>query len=385
MKILFALWSGDLGHGGGSAVAAKNLIESLLKNKDIEVYVVYRVGTEGTLVNWLAENMISFKSISGVGFYVWPKCKGLKGFIKYPFTIIRNFIYYVMSVHEMKRIIGQINPDIVHVNNSVLYYGIKAADDLKVPVLWHIREYADFDFDLIPTNERFKKLIQKHFTVSITPDISKHYGCINSERHFTIYDGVMSKNDVVYNEQKEDYFLYVGAITHNKGVTDLINAFVLYATNNSKGELWIAGRYSDEKYYNNIQEIIALNNLHKRIKFLGFRSDRFQLMQSARACIVPSLFEGFGFITVEAIMNGSLVLGRNTSGTKILMEETGNANFLFDNNEDLALKMEQIINSNPNDYINHIKKSQILAVEKFSTERYGEEMYRIYAKILNKE
>ena len=40
MKILFALWYGDLGHGGGSAVAAKNLIESLLKNKDVEVYVV---------------------------------------------------------------------------------------------------------------------------------------------------------------------------------------------------------------------------------------------------------------------------------------------------------------------------------------------------------
>jgi glycosyltransferase involved in cell wall biosynthesis len=97
------------------------------------------------------------------------------------------------------------------------------------------------------------------------------------------------------------------------------------------------------------------------------------------------LFEGFGFITVEAIMNGSLVLGRNTFGTKMIMEETGNANFLFDNNEDLALKMEQIINSDPKDYTNHIKKTQTLAVEKFSTERYGEEMYRIYAKILNKE
>ena len=47
--------------------------------------------------------------------------------------------------------------------------------------------------------------------------------------------------------------------------------------------------------------------------------------------------------------------------------------------------MEQIINSDPKDYTNHIKKTQTLAVEKFSTERYGEEMYRIYAKILNKE
>lgn len=385
MKVLFVLWSGDLGRGGGSAVAAKNLIESLFKYKDIDIHVVYGVGTEGSLINWLAEQNIPFTSISGAGFFVWPKCRGLKDFIKYPLTLLRDFINYVMSVHETKRVIKRVKPDIVHVNNSVLRYGIKAADGLKVPSLWHIREYADFDFDLIPTKHLFRKCVQKHYTVSITADVMHHWGCIDVNRHFVVHDGVMSKADVAYIEDKEDYFLFTGAVTHNKGVTDLIKAFVVYAKKNSKGELWIAGKYNDEAYYNKLQSIITSNSINDRVKFLGFRSDRYGLMQRARACIVPSLFEGFGFITVEAMMNGSLVIGRNSSGTKMIMEACGNSDFLYDNIEELASKMEQVMNNNSLFYRNHIIKVQKMAADKFSIERYGDDVYGIYNSILKNQ
>ncbi len=382
MRILFVLWSGDLGHGGGSAVAAKNLIESLLKYKDIDIHVIYGVGTEGSLVNWLAEQKISFTSISGVDFFVWPKCRGVKDFIKYPVALLRKWIDYVMSVHETKRIIKRFKPDIVHVNNSVLYFGVKAADELRVPVVWHIREYSDLDFDLIPSKRYFMKRVQKHNTISITADISHHYGCTNPKCHFIVFDGVMSKRDVTYIEQKEDYFLFTGAVTHNKGLTDLINAFVLYAEKNSKGELWIAGHCNEEAYYNKLQSILSKKKINERVKFLGYRSDRYKLMQYARACIVPSLFEGFGFITVEAMMNGSLVIGRNSSGTKMIMETTGNACFLFDSCEDLALKMEQIMNKPSNAFTNHIRRVQALAAELFSVERYGDDVYEVYRKII---
>lgn len=382
MKILFALWYGDLGQGGGSAVAAKNMIESLLKYKDVEMHVVYKAGTEGTLVNWLADHKIPFTSVSGVSLYYWPKVRTLKDLIKFPYQCLRNWCYYFLSVHEMKRVIRRVKPDIVHVNNSVLSYGIKAADGLKVPSLWHIREYADFDFDLIPTKHIFRKRVQKHYTASITTDIMNHWGCTDVNRHFVVHDGVMSKTEVAYIEDKEDYFLFTGAVTHNKGVTDLINAFVIYAKKNSKGELWIAGKYNDEAYYNKLQSIITSNNLNDRVKFLGFRRDRYELMQRARACIVPSLFEGFGFITVEAMMNGSLVIGRNSSGTKMIMEATGNDEFLFENVEELADKMLQIINRPPRFYKEHILNVQDLAAKEFSIERYGDDVYEIYKNIL---
>ena len=52
------------------------------------------------------------------------------------------------------------------------------------------------------------------------------------------------------------------------------------------------------------------------VKFLGIRKDIYSLMKNAMALVVSSPSEGFGFITVEAMLNGCLVIGRNTAGTK---------------------------------------------------------------------
>lgn len=39
-------------------------------------------------------------------------------------------------------------------------------------------------------------------------------------------------------------------------------------------------------------------------------------MSKAQALIVASRFEGFGFITTEAMWNDCLVIGKNIAGTK---------------------------------------------------------------------
>lgn len=57
-------------------------------------------------------------------------------------------------------------------------------------------------------------------------------------------------------------------------------------------------------------------NIASQVVFLGMRKDIYSLMKDAMALIVPSYWEGFGFITTEAMFNGCLVIGRNTSGTK---------------------------------------------------------------------
>ena len=54
--------------------------------------------------------------------------------------------------------------------------------------------------------------------------------------------------------------------------------------------------------------------------FLGYRNDIAELMSCARAVIIPSYFEAFGFITAEAMYNGAQVIGFNTAGTKEQMD-----------------------------------------------------------------
>lgn len=61
------------------------------------------------------------------------------------------------------------------------------------------------------------------------------------------------------------------------------------------------------------------------IVFLGYRTDISVLMAKAKALIVPSQFEAFGFITAEAMFYGCPVIGRNTGGTQEQMDNIDKA------------------------------------------------------------
>ena len=91
---------------------------------------------------------------------------------------------------------------------------------------------------------------------------------------------------------------------------------------NSKTSLLIAGQqYLGSRYQSYCNELIKKNSLQERVLFLGNRSDIYTLMAEAQCMIVASRFEGFGFITVEAMLNHCLVIGRMTGGTKEQIDE----------------------------------------------------------------
>ena len=108
------------------------------------------------------------------------------------------------------------------------------------------------------------------------------------------------------------------------------------------------------------------------VKFLGFRSDRLDLMYKAKAIIVPSRFEGFGFITVEAIMNGCFVIGHNTGGTSEIAQNCKSV-YLYDTKEDLInLLMNLEYNSKK------MKESQEYAELNYTNEESANQVLNFY-------
>lgn len=385
MKIIYALILGDIGGGGGSNNAVLSIIDNMLQRTDVEPFVVFRRGTEGSFTRWLEEKGVRYELIDGIFFRVWPKVSCFRDLLAFPYRVFDRLVFgHHKAVKKMREIIRREKPDIVHVNNSTLYYGIKAADKEKVASLWHIREYGDFDFDFYPTKHSYIKMLQKHFTVSISDDIAEHFGLTENNKHFVVYDGVMSSKNTFYRKDKKDYFLFVGRVTENKGVTEMLKAFAQYAERNFEGELWIAGRIPEQDYEQRIKKFVKEHRIENRVRFLGFRSDRYELMQQARALIVPSLFEGFGFITVEAMMNGCLVIGRNSSGTKMIMDAVDGAALPYDSVDGMATRMYEVMRHKSAFYEEMILKAQQLATAKYSTEKNGDEIYNIYKKLLIK-
>mgnify|MGYP004714438603 CR=1 FL=1 len=67
---------------------------------------------------------------------------------------------------------------------------------------------------------------------------------------------------------------------------------------------------------------ILTESVKNRVLFLGQckQNKVYELMYNAAVFVVPSRNEGFGFITAEAMFNGTIVIGKNTGGTKEQMD-----------------------------------------------------------------
>lgn len=297
-----------------------------------------------------------------------------------------------LATFQSIKIIREFQPDIIHTNTSILAIGYYTASYLHIPHIWHIREYGALDFNCHYYPNRQKQLNRYHkdgsYTISITKDI-QHYNALtmwgNSK---VIYDGVLSLSSIHYDANKSDYLLFVGSLQKAKGIVPLICAYVEYCKKmHSPLPLLIAGGGSNE-YEQQIIDLIKKYDITDQVKLLGVCKDILPLYQNAKALIVPSLFEGFGFITAEAMFSGCLVIGNDTAGTK---EQFDNGKVLT--GKDIALRyntQEQLVqhlmdvSNNPTKYYEPlIMRAQHTVSQLYSIEVHSQQVFDFYIHILN--
>jgi len=133
----------------------------------------------------------------------------------------------------------------------------------------------------------------------------------------TIYLGLSKK--FVHAENKKllrsehlvyrDYILYVGTIEPRKNLTFLLKSFAEFKTKyKSDLQLVIAGKkgWKSEKFY----DLLKTNTVFRDVRMLGFvpNSHLNLLYSGASLFIYPSLYEGFGFPPLEAMVCGTKAL-----------------------------------------------------------------------------
>ena len=104
-------------------------------------------------------------------------------------------------------------------------------------------------------------------------------------------------------------------------------------------------------------------------------------MAKAKALIVNSRFEGFGRMTAEACFNNCIVIGRNTGGTKEILEKTGG--LLFSTEEEMLGRMIQVADMTDTEYVAITKAACAEAIRLFSVERNIEQTCDFYESILS--
>lgn len=283
--------------------------------------------------------------------------------------------------------------DIVHTNVGVVRIGYDAAQKAGIPHIYHIREYADrIGFNYFPTKQSFFRQLNgsKSYSICITKAIQDYYHLSDKGKASrVIYDGVFSKQTALPAFSSKNYFLFAGRIQPSKGVEQLLKAYSLYTVNQDNPlPLKIAGSNVDDAYYKQQLKFVEEHHLSEHVEFLGNRNDIQELMREARALIVSSPFEGFGFCMPEAMQQGCLVIGRNTSGTKEQLDNALNMTgqdiaLRYESTEQLASLLAEVANRPASHYDNYIRKAFDVVNQLYTAETHVKNVYEFYADILS--
>lgn len=288
----------------------------------------------------------------------------------------------LLSYSQLCSIIEIEHPDIVHSNVGIIHDGFWAAKRYKVPHVFHIREYQDKDFNwnILPNKGIFRWMLRhSEAVITISDDIRYHFNLRNSVNAVTIYNGIFSRNDYCLESPKQKFFLCASRISPEKGCEDVLEAFAIFLKKNKTFRLLFAGG-GNEEYIMYLKNYARSLRCDEYVDFLGHVQDVKNLMKLATALIVASYNEAFGRMTAEALFQGCFVIGRDSGGTKEIMDKVGG--FRFVDIPSLVHKMNYITSLSDEQYRETLSPIQQRTVCLFSIEENISKISRLYRKIV---
>lgn len=371
----------------GDNIALMRIMPYLVEKGVIPFFVV---GFEGPFVDYLKKNQYDYFVCHNRIWNMYDLSNPLKNFIRCGIHKFKSHFKNVSDVKKCTIILKNFHADIVHSNSSNSSFGFFLAKKLGIKHVWHLREYGIFDSNkqFFPSLGCFihRLNLPENYSISITPLIHDYFK--RSSEDITIYDGVVDENKLPQLDvNKNNYFLYVGRLFYKKGVEEIINAFCAASVNKEKEyELIIAGT-GDSQYEEFLKSKVQKLGFENHVHFLGYRNDITNLMLKAKALIVASDFEAFGFITTEAMYAGCYVIGKNTAGTKLQMDNIKKkigysigSRYVYE--KDLCNIIRDIMN-NKLDVKFDMKRVQEEIVNLYGVEKSANKVFDYYKKILN--
>lgn len=312
---------------------------------------------------------------------VLPQINNWRSFIKFPLRIANMFFINLYSEFLLKEIIRKEKPDIVHTNVGIIHCGYHVAHQLKIPHIWHLREYQDKDFGwkIYPSKQQFIKMLHNSYVITITFDILRYFSLERSPNAICIYNGILHYKNTKSIWPKDNYFMSANNILPAKSMETTIMGFSKFVKVHKNYKLKICGT-GDRHYIYTLKELIRSCGCESNVEWLGFVDNIPNLLSHSMGLIVSSKNEGFGRMTAEACFMGCMPIGKNTAGTKEIIDNTGGC--IFNNAEELEERLSYVVNLTDDQYKKIMIQAQKRAVESYSIESNVDKTYEFYKSIL---
>ncbi len=179
---------------------------------------------------------------------------------------------------------------------------------------------------------------------------------------------------------EEKIVLFVGRLVYEKGIHVLINAVPKVLSKANAKFIIVGSGYMKEQLLN----IVRSMGLEHKVLFEGFLDEPtlLKLQRVADVSVVPSLFEPFGIVALEAMAARSPVVVSDTGGLSEIVEHEVTGVKVYPNNPDsLAWGISKILlDSNFAKYVrdNAYRRVQ----EKYDWEKIAQQTKNIYEGVL---
>lgn len=279
------------------------------------------------------------------------------------------------------------NFDIIHLH-STPWAGLGAVSISKVsntPLV--ITEHSSYfsRYKVSKIEELFFKYIMKNafYNICVSETLKKYVQKYTSNNIDIIPNMVnVDEFSIANNEdktrEKKFSFACVCYLNKNKSVDNLIKAFSLEYKGKDV-ELVIGGDGPEKSYLENLSKELEIET---QVIFKGAlsRKDVIKEMQNCNVFVLPSIFETFGVVLIEALACGKPVITTRNGGADGIVNEL-NGKVVDVGNIELMANAMKVIKDNYEIYNNNLIRED--CIKRFSSENVANEIIGVYNKIIS--
>lgn len=342
------------------------------------------------------------------------------------FKLIKNFIYNQQSVKNFELFINDFKPDIIHchgIAHQITYSILLVAKKYNIPVVQTLHDYQSICpcYTLLQAGNNtcnvnncsssyyasciLNKCVKQSLSASILSSVEMLFNYkikklnnyidkyispsrflkdkviesgFSSEKVIYIPNFVNKIENYIPEYSNQNYFLYAGRLSYEKGLVTLLEAFKRLSFIN----LVVAGSGLMESELISFKE----NNNLGNVNFVGFQSGESltRYLKNSIALILPSQwYENAPMSIIEAFAYGKPVIASNLGGIPemVIDNKTG---YLFNSGDvdELVSKVSFLYNNL------HLaeelgKKSRSFALQNYHNKTHLEKLERLYSSLIS--
>jgi glycosyltransferase involved in cell wall biosynthesis len=232
--------------------------------------------------------------------------------------------------------------------------------------------------------------------ICVSKDVEKFtgkYARVPAPKLITIYNGIdfsglhPTKNA---EDKKEELSIRrfspiigtVGHLTVAKGVDYLLKAFKLVLADFPNACLLIVGSGEQEKKLKILAEDL---NILTSVKFLGFREDNIDIINTMDVFVLPSLWEGMPNVILEAYALGKPVVSTRVGGSAEIIKN-GKTGFLVPTRDEKSLANSiRLLLKNTNMRQEFGNRGKEFISKNFSLDRMVKDTEKLYEELIRKQ